>query len=150
MNCRRPRWILQIWSCSRKLKKERTSWRFLKRSLRCWSSTSMNPSPRWPFSSIRSKKGSWKSNYRMWRSSSMASRVFLQKKRLWLVSFTEKEWRLSSGSMPVKKPIGQVLERAIFTRPVLTFSSSWQRLLRYSLSIVGKRSKTLLVALPAC
>lgn len=62
--------------------KERTSWRFLKRSLRCWSSTSMNPSPRWPFSSIRSKKGSWKSNYRMWRSLSMASRVFLQKKRL--------------------------------------------------------------------
>ena len=45
--------------------KERTSWRFLKRSLRCWSSTGMNPSPRWPFSSIRSKKGTWKSNYRM-------------------------------------------------------------------------------------
>ena len=150
MNCRRPRWILPIWSCSRKLKKERTSWLFLKRSQRCWSSTSMNPSPRLPFSSIRSKKGTWKSNYRMWRSLSMASRVFLQKKRPWLVSFTEKEWRLSSGSMPVKKPIGQALERVIFTKPVLTFSFSWQRLLRYSLSIVGKRSKTLLVALPAC
>ena len=54
------------------------------------------------------------------------------------VSFTEKEWRLSSGSMPVKKPIEQALERAIFTRPVLTFSSSWRKTLRYSLSIVGK------------
>ena len=57
---------------------------------------------------------------------------------------------LSSGSMPVKKLIEQALEREIFTRPVLIFSSSWQRHLRYSLSIVGKRSKTLLVALPAC
>ena len=150
MNCRQPRWILPIWSCSRKLKKERTSWRFLKRSLRCWSSISMNPSPRWPFSSIRSKKGSWKSNYRMWRSSSMASRVFLQKKRLWLVSFTEKEWRLSSESMPVKKPTGQALEREIFTKPVLTFSSSWQRLSKFSLSIVGKRSKIPLVAWRVC
>ena len=35
-------------------------------------------------------------------------------------------------------------------QPVLTFSFSWQRHLRYSLSIVGKRSKTPLVALPAC
>ena len=150
MNCRRPRWILQIWSCSRKLKKERTSWRFLKRSLRCWSSTSMNPNPRSPFSSTRLKRGTWKSNWRMWRSSSMASRVFLRKKRLWLVSFTEKEWRLSSGSMPVKKPIEQPLERAISIRLVLTFCSSWLRLFRFNLNIVGKQSKIPLVAWPAC
>ena len=29
--------------------------------------------------------------------------------------------------MPVKKHIGQALERAIFTKPVLTFSSSWPK-----------------------
>ena len=90
--------------------KERTSWRFLKRSLRCWSSTSMNPSPRWPFSSIRSKKGSWKSNYRMWRSLSMASRVFCRRRGL-ISLLHRKGVEIVIGVYASEKPIEQALER---------------------------------------
>mgnify|MGYP002721298374 CR=1 FL=1 len=41
-------------------------------------------------------------------------------------------------------------EGNLYQASVDFLSFSWQRLLRYSHSIVGKRSKTLLVALPAC
>ena len=42
------------------------------------------------------------------------------------------------GVYASEKPIEQALERAIFTRLVLTFSFSWLRLLRYSLRYCGQ------------
>ena len=104
--------------------KERTSWRFLKRSLRCWSSTGMNPSPRWPFFLNQVEEGQLEEQLQDVAIVVDGFTRFSAEEEALIGLLHRKGVEIVIGVYASEKAYRASFEREIFTKPVLTFSFS--------------------------